>query len=80
MTGKQIEIARTATPFRPFELLLADQRSVLIEQPDLIVATGDGTLVTVFRQPDDIEVIDLALVVSLRFRLPGLFDDSVIDE
>jgi hypothetical protein len=79
MTGRQIEIACAATPFRPFELMLADQRTVLVEQPDLIVPTGDGSLVTIYQQPADVEIIDLTLVVSIRFRVAGLFDDSILE-
>jgi hypothetical protein len=79
MSGKDLNLACAATPFRPSELLLADQRSILIEQPDLIAPTGDGSLVTIYRRPHTIEVVDLVPVVSIRFSVPGRFDDSVLE-
>ena len=79
MTGEQIREVCISVPFRPFEMLLADGRNLLVEQPDLIEPVGDGRVVRLYGRPDVVEVIDLLLVVSVRFRNPSVFDDSALE-
>lgn len=76
MTGNQVRDLLGATPFRTFSLLLTDGRSVVIDHPDLVKGSGDERLLTIYSRPDQVEVVDLTHVVSVRFRLPHLFDDA----
>ena len=76
MTANQVRDLLDATPFRTFELLFTDGRSLVIDHPDLVKGSGDERLLTAYSRPDQVEIVDLALVVSARFRLPGLFEDS----
>jgi hypothetical protein len=78
MTATQVSELLAATPFRTFELLFTDGRSLVIEHPDLVKGHGEERLITTYSRPDQVEIIDLAHVVSVRFRLPGLFDDQTL--
>ena len=79
MTGEQIREICTAVPFRPFEMFLADGRTLEVEQPDLIYSGADGRVVRLYTRPDCVEIIDLLLVVSVRFRNASIFDDSILE-
>ena len=79
MTAKQFRELLDVAPYRTIELLFTDGRSLVIEHPDLVAAsTGEERLITTYSRPDQVEIIDLAHVVSVRFRLPGLFDDQTL--
>jgi hypothetical protein len=72
MTHEQIERLYWLRPFQPFEMLLADQRSVRVENFDSMSLAADRTTITVDELPDRAEVIDVALIVSLKFQEPDL--------
>ena len=72
MTSDQIERLYWREPFQPFQVLLADQRAIEVQNLDFISLSPDLRTITVFTSPDEAEVIDLALVVSLKFREPDL--------
>jgi hypothetical protein len=79
MTGEQIREICLAAPFRPFDLLLSDGRRLRVEQPDLIDAVGDGRVVRLYTKPDLVELLDTHHVMSICFRNPTLFDDSILE-
>jgi hypothetical protein len=68
MTVDQIVKLQQAAPFRRFEILLADGRSVTVDHPDFLNVSPDWRLVTVSTVSGDIEIIDVLLIVSLKFR------------
>jgi hypothetical protein len=72
MTHEQIERLYWLRPFQPFEMLLVDQRTVRVENFDFISLAADRTTITVYELPDQAEVIDVSLVISLKFREPDL--------
>ena len=72
MTSEQLERLHRLQPFQPFEILLADRRSVRVENLDFWSLSPDRRTVTVYELPDRAEVIDLELIVSLKFREPDL--------
>ena len=76
MTAVQIAALREASPFREFDLFLADGRVIRIEHSDLIQLATDGRTARIYTRPDLIEYLDLSLVVSSQTRSPGLFDDE----
>jgi hypothetical protein len=80
MTFDQIERLYWLRPFQPFEMLLADQRSVRVENLDFLSLSADHRSIIVYELPDHAEVIDPLLVVSLKFREPDLTADASVGD
>ena len=55
-----------AQPFQPFELHLADGRSLPVEHPECLAISPPGRTVGVALRDGTIEVVDLLLVTSLK--------------
>ncbi|MCE9527796.1 MAG: hypothetical protein K8R36_17270 [Planctomycetales bacterium] len=68
MTSQQLRNMHQARPFKPFDIHLADGRSIPVEHPELLVVTSGGRTIGVAVEDDAIEVIDLLLVTSLKPR------------
>jgi hypothetical protein len=64
MTTDQLPKLINARPFVPFTLRTADAREVRVSHPEN-VAYGGGRVAVVV-QGDDVEIIDLVLVPSLK--------------
>ena len=60
-----------ARPFKPFDIHLADGRSIPVDHPELLAITSSGRTIGVAVQEDAIEIIDLLLVTSLKPRSNG---------
>jgi hypothetical protein len=75
MIHDEIERLLRIGPFQPFEMLLADQRKVAVNNLDFVSLLGDRACVVVYRLPDEAEIINLDTVVSLKFREPDLMVD-----
>jgi hypothetical protein len=60
-----------ARPFQPFDIHLADGRSIPVHHPELLAVTSGGRTIGVAVEDDAIEVIDLLLVTSLKPRSNG---------
>jgi hypothetical protein len=69
MTTEQIRKFHQARPFLPFEIYLADGRSVKVNHPEML-ALG-GRTIAVFDEPEAAEIIDLLLVTSLKPQKSG---------
>jgi len=54
-----------AQPFRPFNIHLADGRSLPVEHPEVVAITPSGRTIGV-GVSDAIEIVDLLLVTSLK--------------
>ncbi len=67
MTSEQVLLRKDAIPFVPFEMLAADGRVLLIPHPDFLTVAEDEELAHVHGLDGSVEVVDLLLVVSLRF-------------
>jgi hypothetical protein len=69
VTIEQIRKMHQAQPFRPFDIHLADGRSLPVRHPECLALSGRTIGVGV----DDgtIEVVDLLLVTSLKPRANG---------
>jgi hypothetical protein len=59
MTIDQLRSFRNATPFRPFEIRLADGRSLVVDHPECLAVTSTGRTIGV--AVDDVEIVDLCL-------------------
>jgi hypothetical protein len=75
MVYEQIERLLRLRPFQSFDILLCDQRTITVKNLDFVSVSGDRRTVAVYTLPDEAEVIDLDLVVSLKFREPDLMVD-----
>jgi hypothetical protein len=60
-----------ARPFQPFDIHLADGRSVPVDHPELLLITPPGRTIGVGLSDGTIEIIDLLLVTSLKPRVNG---------
>jgi hypothetical protein len=68
MTIQQLRHLYSAKPFQPFEIFLADSRSLMVEHPEQLAISPTGRTIHVAHADDTIETIDLLLVVSLKPR------------
>lgn len=71
MTTETLQRAIHATPFRPFALHLADQRTLHVPHPDFIAHKPGGRIAVVILPDDTPEYVDLLLVVSLAPAAPS---------
>jgi hypothetical protein len=69
MTIDRLRQMHQARPFRPFDIHLADGRSIPVEHPEFLSQSAGGrTLAVAVPGTDAIEVVDLLLVTSLKQR------------
>ena len=67
MTIEQLRNVRSATPFRPFTIHVADGRSFPVPHPDFISQSPAGRTIIVFGQgEDEFSILDLLLVTELE--------------
>jgi hypothetical protein len=68
MTTQQFKSMLNAQPFRPFDIHMANGRSlpVPVRHPELVIITPGGRTIGVAVHEDAIEIIDLLLVTSLQ--------------
>ncbi|HEV3342616.1 MAG TPA: hypothetical protein VG125_19745, partial [Pirellulales bacterium] len=71
MTIEQIRALYEQRPFQPFEIHLADGRTLTVEHPELMSRSVSGRTIAASRPDDVIETIDLLLVVSINPRPNG---------
>ncbi|HEV7223309.1 MAG TPA: hypothetical protein VGN42_11455 [Pirellulales bacterium] len=66
MTIDQIRTFYDAQPFRPFEIHLADGRSIVVRSREFMASAPSGRTVIVYQPDDTWNVIDLLLVTDLE--------------
>jgi hypothetical protein len=71
MTIEQLRKLHQARPFRPFDIYLADGRSLPVDHPELLAIPPPGRTVGVGLDDGTIEIVDLLLVTSLKPRANG---------
>ena len=71
MTIDQLRKLHQARPFHPFDIHLADGRTVPVEHPEMFLAPPPGRTIGVGMDDGTIELFDLLLVVSLKPRGNG---------
>jgi hypothetical protein len=71
MTIEQLRKMHQARPFQPFDLYLADGRSLPVEHPEFLAMTPPGRTIGVGLSDGTIEIVDLLLVTSLKPRSNG---------
>lgn len=70
MTADQVLRLQNAAPFKPYWMRLADGRSISIQHPDFVSVSDDDEIISVDDDSGGVEIIDLALVISLRYGTP----------
>jgi hypothetical protein len=65
MTIEQLKKAHSAQPFKPFDVRLADGRSIEVPHPEFMAMSPTGRTVIIVRPDDDYHVVDLLLVTDL---------------
>jgi hypothetical protein len=71
VTIEQLKTMHQARPFKPFDIFLADGRSISVEHPELLSRSSSGRTIAVAVENDAIEIVDLLLVTSLKPRANG---------
>jgi len=71
MTADQVLRLQNAAPFKPYWILLADGRSITVNHPDYVSVSGEDEIISVDDDSGGVEIVDLALVISLRYGTPA---------
>jgi hypothetical protein len=71
MAIEQLRQMHSARPFRAFDILTADSRSLTVHHPEQLALSEVGRTIAVARPDGTIEIVDLLLVVSLKPRSNG---------
>ncbi|HTU89542.1 MAG TPA: hypothetical protein VMF69_05540 [Gemmataceae bacterium] len=71
MTIEQLRDLHLARPFKPFDIHLADGRTLSVEHPEFLAQSPTGRTFVVGRPDGVLEMVDLLLVVSLEPRANG---------
>jgi hypothetical protein len=71
MTIEQLRLLHQARPFQPFDIHLADGRSLPVDHPELLAMTPPGRTVVVGHADGVFEIVDLLLVTSIKVRTNG---------
>lgn len=68
MTIEQLRTAYNAQPFRPFDIHLADGRSIPVVSREFILSAPSGRTLVVYQPDDTFNIIDLLMITDLEFR------------
>ena len=68
MTVEQLRKLHQTRPFQPFDIFLADGRSLPVDHPEVLAIVPPGRTVGVGLSDGTIEVVDLLLVTSVKPR------------
>jgi hypothetical protein len=71
MTIEQLRNLYSAKPFKPFDIHLADRRTLTVEHPEQLAMSPTGRTIHVAHADDTVETVDLLLVVGLKPRSNG---------
>ncbi len=68
MTVEQLRKMHQAAPFQPFDIHLADGRSLPVNHPEVLAITPPGRTIGVGLEDGTVEIVDLLRVTSLKPR------------
>ena len=71
MTIEQLRTMHQARPFKPFEIYLADGRTIGVDHPEFLSQSPVGRTISVGMPDGTHQVIDLLLVTSLKPKTNG---------
>jgi hypothetical protein len=70
MTVDQLRAQLQAQPFTPFNIRLADGRSIPVLHPEYTIISPRGRTAIVYQPNDDCNIVDVQLVIDLELK-PG---------
>lgn len=71
MTIEELRKMHQARPFQPFDIFLADGRSLPVEHPEFLSQSPQGRTLAVGLLDGTHEIVDLLLVTTLKPRANG---------
>ena len=71
MTIDQVRKLHRATPFKPFDVNLADGRSLAVDHPEIMAIIPPGRTIVIGLADGTAEIVDLLLVTSLKLHANG---------
>lgn len=71
MTIEQLRNLYNAQPFQPFDMHLADGRSITVAHRDFIASAPSGRTVVVYEPDDSFHIVDLLLVTDIHVKRDG---------
>lgn len=71
MTIAELTKMHQARPFQPFDIYLANGRTLPIEHPEFLASSPVGRTISVGLPDGTHEIVDLLLVISLKPRANG---------
>ena len=71
MTIEQLRKMHQTRPFEPFEIFLADGRTIAVDHPEFLSQSPAGRTISVGMPDGTHQVIDLLLVTSLKPKANG---------
>jgi hypothetical protein len=71
MTINAIRELHEASPFRPFDIVVADGTRIHVPHPEFLAHPGKGRMVVAFNEAGDFKVVDLLLVTHLEVASNG---------
>lgn len=71
MTTGQVRKLHRAVPFQPFDIHLADSRTLAVDHPELLAIIPPGRTIVVGLPDGTAEIVDRLLVTSLNIRSNG---------
>ena len=80
MTSEEIIRRQEAVPFVPYALFLADRRELAVEHPEFVAIEPDSSTFLLMHSTGYAEVIDLRLIISLKFRSGEFIDEPLIEQ
>jgi hypothetical protein len=66
MTIQQLRAAHHATPFRPFNIHMADGRAFTVPHPDFLSMSPTGRTVIIYQENEDFSILDLLLMTEIE--------------
>jgi hypothetical protein len=70
MTVDQVLRLQNAAPSTPYWIRLADGKGITVKDPDFVSISGPDEIISVDDEKGGVDLIDLALVISLRYGTP----------
>lgn len=71
MNVEQVRRMLQAQPFQPFEIYLADGRSLPVDHPEFLAITPPGRTISIGLNDGTFEIVDLLVVTSLKPKANG---------
>jgi hypothetical protein len=71
MTIEQLRRMHQRRPFQPFDIRIADGRSLPVEHPEVLAITPPGRTIGVGLADGTVEIVDVLLITTLKPRSNG---------